>query len=696
MAFNPLTDVTSATCVLWLDANDTSTTDAVTGLTYNFSDKSGAGNHATGQTGRPASFHPCPNGNGKRVAMVHGAGNVTTSGHFSINGVASRFSSPFTLFFVGVYDYYGSNNSYAFGAGRSSAATPYFVMFTRSGPTGKFTANYSGTEFSSSQNCNKLLNVVAIRGNGTTLAQWVNGVASGSAARTLSGTFDQASIGGWPTNGAVVGAHCVFGTVIMYSGALSDADLAIANASLTADWVQSPAGELTLPWIMDERDKTLLGPHITEVDGVIDTPFRNSLLLPGGTNKIYYCNSETGSDANPGTAGSPYKTPAMALAQTDVDAVCLAAGVYNGWNNTYTRPQRSVIVYCPSPGMAYIGNIEDVQDADWSLTSGRTVTYQYSTATTPAEVFDVTEVDANDEPQPFVSRASIALVEATAGSYYYDTVADLLYVHTWTSRVPDRYTIVRIGDQVTRVPFNLAGRFIVEINIARINAVMNDGSGNVDIANTTYFRKNVKHISGNSAANSEIWTNCKEIYWDEGGGVRLTNDCVNTRGASRRISRALTIRCSNPSSQASNTETLHDAAIGFSINNFLYGGRRTYHNIGTSRCWMVGGCVKDAQTGGAETGYGVTAGDTGLLTGGTSNSGVRFWLYKVEISGASVLDVFCGVADVVVIYGYLPQNLVFAKYGAQTLVFPERRWLKQPGYALNILTQSGVPLRRNL
>lgn len=70
---------------------------------------------------------------------------------------------------------------------------------------------------------------------------------------------------------------------------------------------------------------------------------------------------------------------------------------------------------------------------DFTITSGQTNTYQKE------HTGLVGYVTQNDTP--LTVRASIALTEANAGSFYYDSTNDILYIHATDSADPDTHTI---------------------------------------------------------------------------------------------------------------------------------------------------------------------------------------------------------------------------------------------------------------
>jgi hypothetical protein len=74
----------------------------------------------------------------------------------------------------------------------------------------------------------------------------------------------------------------------------------------------------------------------------------------------------------------------------------------------------------------------------WTLVSGQTkVYYHYATG-------QVNQVFA--EGTPLTARASIALCEANASSYFYDATIDILYISNSAGTDPDSATVVEIGE----------------------------------------------------------------------------------------------------------------------------------------------------------------------------------------------------------------------------------------------------------
>jgi hypothetical protein len=74
----------------------------------------------------------------------------------------------------------------------------------------------------------------------------------------------------------------------------------------------------------------------------------------------------------------------------------------------------------------------------WTLVSGQTKTYYHYATGQVNQVFQ--------DGTPLTVRASIALVEANASSWYYDATIDILYIQTSASLDPDGSCVIEIGE----------------------------------------------------------------------------------------------------------------------------------------------------------------------------------------------------------------------------------------------------------
>jgi hypothetical protein len=120
------------------------------------------------------------------------------------------------------------------------------------------------------------------------------------------------------------------------------------------------------------------------------------------------------------------------LEKSDCDVILIADGLYRSTQIASLVPHRSVSIKAINPGNVVVSMSNPMT---WTLTSGRTNTYQATGTTTIRSVFDALNLDPRGDYLRHVELGTIDLVEATPGSYYRS--GSTIYVHTIDSRVPD-------------------------------------------------------------------------------------------------------------------------------------------------------------------------------------------------------------------------------------------------------------------
>lgn len=160
------------------------------------------------------------------------------------------------------------------------------------------------------------------------------------------------------------------------------------------------------------------------------------------TGKAYYVDAVNGNEANDGlTPGTALKRVRTALTKADIKICYIAPGVYpyyrvagqaGGWDN-YAL-QKSVAIRRYGAGKVILSLHE--ANTSWAISAGQTFTYESTRTTAITDVRDASLVDANDGGyRNLTVRASIALVEANAGSWYDD--GSKIYIRTHDDRAPD-------------------------------------------------------------------------------------------------------------------------------------------------------------------------------------------------------------------------------------------------------------------
>jgi hypothetical protein len=165
--------------------------------------------------------------------------------------------------------------------------------------------------------------------------------------------------------------------------------------------------------------------------------------------KTYYVKpaSEGGNNSSDGlTEATAFATIAYALGRADTDRVLVKAGTYNGtsgWNNA--SPNRNIEI------IAYGGEVISSYYASglvWGAVDGH---YEASYTTNISGVIDKSSPDADGDGIPLVYAADAATVDATPGTWFYDTVLDIIYVNTLDSRAPVGNIYCSIGSSNGRL-----------------------------------------------------------------------------------------------------------------------------------------------------------------------------------------------------------------------------------------------------
>jgi hypothetical protein len=257
-------------------------------------------------------------------------------------------------------------------------------------------------------------------------------------------------------------------------------DFATATQSQAAAWTQrkAPAGwtGYTLPFVIEHNGAAF------RVRPDFDLRTHANITVA----KEYYVDTVSGNDANAGTRNAPLKTWNAAAAKVDVDRIVLLDGSYCYRTTSTTEPTRSVEVV--GEGTVYVTSDHRDICTDWSDEGSGA----YSTAITGgnfvALVVDESILDANGNPTRYTSVASLAAVQAAAGTFYW--TGGTLYVRPIDSRA------------LTGNPID--GDLWLLNSLAR--ALQAD--------NTTYYFKNVIFRGGVRARNSSATGGLKTYFED--------------------------------------------------------------------------------------------------------------------------------------------------------------------------------------
>lgn len=152
-------------------------------------------------------------------------------------------------------------------------------------------------------------------------------------------------------------------------------------------------------------------------------------------NQTYYVDVTNGSDVNNGLSlEHAFKTIKKAYDSiTGNGTIYLADGLYNTTNamNDTTITKNVNIIALPN----HFPILSAEKTETWTLTAGKTNTYEATEESTIYRVFDGRTPDSNGDHVELTKKSSINAVESTPGSWYY--TSGKLYVHTINNRTPD-------------------------------------------------------------------------------------------------------------------------------------------------------------------------------------------------------------------------------------------------------------------
>lgn len=243
---------------------------------------------------------------------------------------------------------------------------------------------------------------------------------------------------------------------------------------------------------------TLFSNYIKKIGTEFETDYNWNTIKNSITGITYYVDPTNGNDSNDGSELNPFKSIDVALSQSDANIIMLKPELYlfdNSWQGQ--SPQNDLKVLIWGTGFA---EITTALDLSFSLSSGQTNTYEASSVRTIGKVVDKSNLDEFNVPKEFSKVFSIASVESTANSFYYNSTTDILYVHTFDDRSPDT---------------DILSLF------ASSNGTLGDTNNSVYIENCNFYGGSPM-ISGNTDTNNRkevVFNNCEFSYATSKDGI---------------------------------------------------------------------------------------------------------------------------------------------------------------------------------
>jgi hypothetical protein len=298
--------------------------------------------------------------------------------------------------------------------------------------------------------------------------------------------------------------------------------------------------------------------------------------------KTYYLNTVSGNDGNAGTSpAAPKQTWNAIIGTGDYDRIIIQDGSYLIRSESSLAPTRSLEII--GEGSVYFTSSRANNLGAWSLTPAQTFTFQSTVAGGEfiARVFDEGTLDAQGNPTPYVSRSSIAEVEALAGSYWWS--GGVLYVHALDGLTPQGQTNLRYYDSSAIYwPRDSLTFYFENINFRGGVSFRNATA----TGNTHVFLNNCTGYSLGIAGVAEFIIQNSSFFTSSGDGANY--DVLNTV-----ITRAIEIDCEFFDSGAAGNDqasTSHNGCVIARINGLYHHvtGQLAAEAGAATRTWMLG------------------------------------------------------------------------------------------------------------
>lgn len=358
-------------------------------------------------------------------------------------------------------------------------------------------------------------------------------------------------------------------------------------------------------------------------------------FYPNSARKTYYIDPVNGLDTNDGkNPATSWKTLNKANTVTDCEVVICKGGIYTslGSGNFFRPADRNMQFIFEEPSI-FVNGFEGTFRTWTNLGGG-----YYSCSATLSllgGVLDASVKDAtyNNLFSRYTAKASVAEVAATPSSYYYDSGATTLYIHTFDGRQPDR-----------------------DILVWATKRGMSASQANVT-ANRHWYFKNLTVVGGlnisstDAAKKISVYAdNCQFSFIDNDNGVSVTGNCFtyfnnciseknfldgfNYHGTGALNAEGIEVNCIGRYNGLGNTtsinngSTLHEDCKLIRINGLYHNNEgRNIHDINNAMSWNVGCFAFDsvAVSGAAKEDFAIW------------NNG-KMWLYKCSAYGLSTVN----------------------------------------------------------
>jgi hypothetical protein len=378
-----------------------------------------------------------------------------------------------------------------------------------------------------------------------------------------------------------------------------------------------------------------MGLTVKKVGGVYSHNYLSANFKPAITGITIYIDGVNGSDSFVGTNPlQPRKTFAVINGQSTalVHQFLVKGNAPVRHNGVVTT--RSCVISSWDGARVQVVAAVNITPETWTATSGQAGVYETAFAATPYSVVDLSFTETwgtTDAPayRRLALVASLVLCQSTAGSWFWDSGASKLYVHTSDTRAPDLNVIpTNNASQFTWVPVTAVSNPVFWMD--QVDSI--GGFNPILITEATSSGGSGGNINLRAYMNRCTAQICKDIGIERIGiGNTLTYRCgayetgddgfhydglnaaslTDPTGSHVEIE-PTTYNCGVTTSTQANSSSLHSLGTCVTINpNFQAAWNRELHDILAAYRWLLGGSVGPSRQSTGSTSRSVVAGSAG-------------------------------------------------------------------------------------
>jgi hypothetical protein len=377
----------------------------------------------------------------------------------------------------------------------------------------------------------------------------------------------------------------------------------------------------------------------TSVGDFVISPSIDQIYPNSKTLKTYYVDNVNGNDSNSGLAMDvALKSIATAWGKSDVETIILKPDNYGSANNgnSYFLPDKNIRIISQGGKSIWFQGFCGSERSWTDLTGG---VYLNTSTLVPLIVHDCTvkDEDYNYHYSQYTVAGDLATCEATAGSFWKNTVTNAIYIHTIDGREPDRDIL--INSTATGWALSITQAITTTNRFYHLENIM--FIGGIGCSSTAAAEKIT--ITAKGCEFSFIGSGTQNCFSSLGNTFTYLVDCIaeggvadgfNYHGSGALNPEAIEVNCVGRNngigsgSNINNGSTVHEGVAIVRVNGHYHGNEGpNVADANESMSWNIGCYAHDS----------VATADASKIDFSVYNT-AKMWLYRCNAYGDSVVN----------------------------------------------------------